>query len=46
MKKLFVILLMVLCGFTLVGSGVGLLLNDDSLIHPENGGGGILRRAI
>ncbi len=39
MKKLFVVLLMVLCGLTLVGSGVGLLLTDDSLIQPETGDG-------
>lgn len=41
MKKVLVIMLMVLCGFTLVGSGIGLLLTDDSLILPETGGGGL-----
>ena len=42
MRKVLAIMLMILCGFAFVGSGI-VLLSGCSSSQTENGGGGILR---
>ena len=41
MRKVLAIMLMILCGFAFVGSGI-VLLSGCSSSQTENGGGGIL----